>query len=92
MMGPKNDNKIMANLQNELKQVKDELKKQIKINNNLLTKDLGLENISWEIDKIHRVGKPKVHDGVRQQNVIVKFKSRAARYRVYRAYTMRRRK
>ena len=31
------------------------------------------------------MGKPKTHNGVRQQNVIVRFKNHAARYRVYNA-------
>lgn len=53
--------------------------------NNILSKDLGLANAAKDIDKMHRVGKPKTHNGVRQQNVIVRFKSHATRYRVYNA-------
>ncbi len=48
-----------------------------------LQKELGIENVSKEIDKIHRIGKPKSFSGVKQQNVIIRFRSHAARYKAY---------
>ena len=52
---------------------------------NIISKDLGLGNVAKDIDKMHRVGKPKTHNGVRQQNVIIRFRNHATRYRVYNA-------
>ncbi len=48
-----------------------------------IDQDLAMGNASKDIDKLHRIGKPKVFNGVRQQNVIVRFRSHATRYRVY---------
>ena len=49
-----------------------------------LTKDLKLPHAPKDIDKLHRTGKPKTYNGTKQQNIIVRFKTHATRYSVYR--------
>ena len=49
-----------------------------------LTNDLKLPHAPKDIDKLHRTGKPKIYNGTKQQNIIVRFKTHAARYSVYR--------
>ena len=48
-----------------------------------LKDELKLLHASKDIDKLHRVGKPKTHAGRKQQNVIIRFRSHATRYQVY---------
>ena len=49
-----------------------------------LSKELKLPNAAKDIDKLHRTGKPKTYNGATQQNIIVRFKTHATRYAVYR--------
>ena len=50
----------------------------------IVTNQLNLPEAADEIDKVHRVGKKKDHQGKTCQNVIVRFKSHRSRYSVYR--------
>ncbi len=50
---------------------------------NFLKNELNVPNASHEIDKVHRIGKPKEYRGAKQQNVIIRFRSHAARYTAY---------
>ena len=52
---------------------------------NFLSKELSLPNAMKDVDKLHRVGKPKSHNGSKQQNIIVRFKTHYTRYKVYNA-------
>ena len=50
----------------------------------IVANQLNLPEAADEIDKVHRVGKKKDHQGKKFQNVIVRFKSHRSRYSVYR--------
>ena len=50
----------------------------------IITNQLNLPEAADEIDKVHRVGKKKDHQGKKYQNVIIRFKSHRSRYSVYR--------
>ena len=49
----------------------------------MLRNDLKLPAMINEIDKLHRVGKVKERNGKKVQDVIIRFKSHYARYKVY---------
>lgn len=49
----------------------------------VITKELGLPEMTNNIDKLHRVGREKMTNGKKSQNVIVRFKTHHARYAVW---------
>lgn len=52
----------------------------------IIAEDMEAPEAVNDIDKLHRIGKVKtLPNGKKQQNVIVRFKSHSARYRVYNA-------
>ena len=57
-------------------QVSIKMMKMIKI-------DVKLPDVVDEVDKLHRVGRIKQLNGKKTQDIIIKFKSHAARYSVY---------
>ena len=50
---------------------------------NIIEKELNMPEINNEIDKMHRIGKVNEENGKKKQDVIIKFKTHAARYAVY---------
>ena len=49
----------------------------------VLEKDLKLPNVFNTIDKFHRVGKVRMKDGKKAQDIIVRFNNHSSRYAVY---------
>ena len=49
----------------------------------LIGKDLNLPHLVNEIDKLHRVGNVREMNGKKSMDIIIKFKSHAARYDVF---------
>lgn len=73
-------NVIVRNVFLPEKETHDQInKKLIKV----IKEDLNLPDVVNEVDKLHRVGKIKHLNGKKTQDVIIKFKSHAARYSVY---------
>ena len=76
-------NIIMKNVFLKENETQEQLEHKVKT---IITKDLDVPEAVEEIDKLHRVGKVKTSsNGKKQQNIIVRFKSHSARYRVYNA-------
>ena len=75
-------NVILKNVALPKKQSQDEDEKFVK---NLFTKELKLPNVYGEVDKLHRLGPTRSVDGnnKKTQDIIVRFKTHAARYKVY---------
>ena len=49
----------------------------------IIKKDLKMESAVNDIDKLHRTGKVKSSNGKKLQNVIIRFKTHASRYAVF---------
>ena len=56
-----------------------------KLVQNLLQKELKVPKALVEVDKLHRMGRTRTNAGKKTQDIIVRFKSHAARYDVYEA-------
>lgn len=74
-------NIIMRNVWLPENETNDQLEKKIK---KIISEDMKLPDATKDIDKLHRVGKVKEFNNKKQQNVIVRFKTHATRYAVYR--------
>ena len=76
-------NVIMKNVFLKENETQEQLEQKVKT---LITRELDVPEAVEEIDKLHRVGKVKtLENGKKQQNIIVRFKSHSARYKVYNA-------
>ena len=75
-------NVILKNVALPKKQTQEGDEKFVK---NLFTKELNLPDVYDEVDKLHRLGRPRSGDGdnKKTQDIIVRFKSHSARYKVY---------
>lgn len=75
-------NVILKNVALPKKQTQEGDEKFVKT---LFTKELKLPNVYDDVDKLHRIGRPRSGDGENKktQDIIVRFKSHAARYKVY---------
>ena len=51
----------------------------------IISTTLQLPAAAADIDKLHRTGKKKDHEGKKYQNIIVRFRSHSSRYSVYKA-------
>lgn len=49
----------------------------------MIKEEMGIPDVLQDFDKAHRVGKIKEVNGKKQQDIIVRFKSHAARYKVF---------
>ena len=56
-----------------------------KVVTDIIKNDLKLPNEINNIDKLHRIGKVKMRNGKKNQDVIVRFKTHALRYNVFTA-------
>ena len=44
---------------------------------------MGIPDIIGDFDKAHRIGKVKIINGKKHQDIVIKFKSHAARYKFF---------
>ena len=66
--------------------IKPEHESQEQVNykvNEIIQRDLNLPDVIPQIDKLHRVGKVRERNGKQTQDIIVRFRTHAARYQVY---------
>ena len=73
-------NIILQNIEVKPNENQQAIETQVK---NIVEKELKLPNAAKDIDKLHRLGKKKEHEGKTYQNVIVRFRSHRQRYAVY---------
>ena len=73
-------NIIIANVIKQEHESQEEVTNKI---NEIIQRDLNLPEVIPEIDKLHRVGKVRERNGKQTQDIIVRFRTHAARYQVY---------
>ena len=73
-------NIIIANVIKQEHESQEEVTNKV---NEIIQRELNLPEVIPQIDKLHRVGKVRERNGKQTQDIIVRFRSHAARYKVY---------